>query len=491
MTNQLINSMLNPKIYPHDVYELKLIETHISWVILTGRYAYKIKKPVNFGFLDFTSLSARKYYCDLELKFNKRLASNMYLKVMPITGSFANLHLDGKGSVLEYAVVMNEFKQQQLLTNCVIDAQIIDDLAEIIADFHQKATNVTVPNFLTAKAALAPFEQNFAQIIPLLEDKKDLTIINNLREQATASYPQLTNFLEQRIAQKAIKQCHGDLHLGNIIQTDNKPVIFDCIEFNDEFRFIDVISDAAFLTMDLLDKNYADLANLFISNYLAKTQDYLALNVLNFYLMHRALVRAKVNLFSKNHADDKKQAINNYRSYINLACSYQKSTPQFIAITYGVSASGKSYAAKQITANFGAFTISSDNLRKVKQTKDYSDAGRNQIYKQLLEQAKIIVQAGFSVIIDATFLSYMQRKQVADLANILKIPMLIISCSADIAELEKRASVRSKLVNCNSDADFAVINKQLKLIEPLQEHEKSYMVKADDNLINNISKLIK
>jgi len=489
MSEQLIKSLLNSKIYPHSVNNIKLIETHISWVILTGKYAYKIKKSVNFGFLDFTDLKKRKYFCELELKLNKRLASDLYLKVIPIGGSFDNPELDGKNNVIEYAIVMNEFDQQQLLTNIHLNSQIISDLAQIIADFHQNTAIVSEQKFLNIQTALDPFEQNFTQIAPLLEDKQDLAIINNLQKQVLSEYPQLKNHLQKRIEQQVIKQCHGDLHLGNIIQAAQKPIIFDCIEFNDEFRFIDVISDSAFLMMDLLDKKHSDLANLFISNYLAKTQDYYGLYVLNFYLTHRALVRAKVNLFAKNN-DNKQQVIQNYRNYVNLAIDCQKPKTQFIAITYGVSASGKSYSAAQITKHLGAITISSDNLRKLQNCKDYSDSGRNQIYVKLLEQAKLIVNAGFSVVIDATFLAYLQRKQVFALAHELGILMVIIECRADITELKKRCKLRAKLPNCNSDADFNVITKQLNVIEPLLEHEKAHSLISNNNLITNLKTLV-
>lgn len=220
MSQALITALQNPALFPHPVKEFQLIETHISWVLLTGDYAYKIKKPMNFGFLDFTELSARKHFCNEELRLNQRLTEGLYLDVLPITGSAEAPQLGGEGEAIEYALKMRQFPQNQMLStlqaNGELTAEHIDQMARQIAEFHLQAPKVSVEHPLgTPDSVMAPVEQNFEQIRPFLSDKADLQQLDALQAWAQDSFKRLHGLLEARKAEGFIRECHGDIHLGN------------------------------------------------------------------------------------------------------------------------------------------------------------------------------------------------------------------------------------------------------------------------------------
>ncbi|MFO6003290.1 phosphotransferase, partial [Pseudomonas aeruginosa] len=259
MSQTLIAALQNPALYPHPVERFEVIETHISWVLLTGPYAYKIKKPMDFGFLDFTSLDKRRFYCNEELRLNQRLTDDLYLEVLPITGSEEAPRIGGDGEAIEYLLKMRQFPQDNLLAAIQgrgeLSNQHIDELAEQIAHFHQNTPKVPLEHPLgTAESCMAPVRQNFEQVRPLLKDKADLQQLDALEAWAESSFERLLPVLQERKAKGFIRECHGDIHLGNAALIDGRVVLFDCIEFNEPFRFTDVCADFAFLAMDLEDR---------------------------------------------------------------------------------------------------------------------------------------------------------------------------------------------------------------------------------------------
>lgn len=302
MSQALIAALQNSAVFPHPTEGVRVIETHISWVILTGTYAYKIKKPVDFGFLNFTNLASRKHFCEEELRLNQRMAPDLYLEVLPISGSPDAPEIDGTGEPFEYALKMREFPQTQLLAELQARGELtdahIDALAEQIAHFHQSTPQVPAGHTLSsADAIVAPMRQNFEQIRPLLSEAADLRQLDALEDWTETSIQRLRPLLEQRCQQGFVRECHGDLHLGNATLIDGNVVLFDCIEFNEPFRLIDIASDAAFLAMDLEDRDLKCQARRFLNGWLEHTGDYAALALLNLYKAYRALVRAKVSLF--------------------------------------------------------------------------------------------------------------------------------------------------------------------------------------------------
>ncbi|WP_248747202.1 bifunctional aminoglycoside phosphotransferase/ATP-binding protein [Pseudomonas sp. MWU12-2037] len=488
MSQSLITALQNPALYPHPVESFQVIETHISWVLLTGPYAYKIKKPVNFGFLDFTELSARAHFCAEELRLNQRLTHDLYLEVLPITGSVEAPVLGGSGPVIEYVLKMRQFPQSQLLSTLQANGELttvhIDEMARQIAAFHQSAPEVPKDHYQgTPEAVMDPVRQNFEQIRPFLSEKADLLQLDALQAWAETSFERLKPLLSQRKAEGFIRECHGDIHLGNATVIDGKVVIFDCIEFNEPFRFTDVYADTGFLAMDLEDRGLKSLARRFISQYLELTGDYQGLALLNFYKAYRALVRAKVALFSMPAEDPVQRAssMRQYRNYANLAESYSTIPSRFLAITSGVSAVGKSHVALRLVEALGAVRLRSDVERKRlfgdQQVENnvgdgiYSRDASVSTYQRLHEIADTVLRAGFPVVIDATYLKREQRNAAAQVAEATGVPCLILNCNAPQAVIESWLARRQADAVDPSDATLEVIAAQQASREALSADE--------------------
>ena len=493
MNQALINALQNPAIYPHDTEDFRVIETHISTVILTGPYAYKIKKPVNFGFLDFTSLDARRHFCQEEVRLNQRLTSGLYLDVIAITGSPEAPQLGGSGEIIEYAIRMRQFPQEQLLDRMLQRGELgtveIDALTRQISRFHLDAPAVAQGHPLAqSDAIMAPVRQNFEQIRPLLSEAADLQQLDALEAWAEDSFQRLLPLLEQRCQNGSIRECHGDIHLGNATVLDGEVVLFDCIEFNEPFRLIDIACDAFFLAMDLEDRGQHALARRFTNNWLEQTGDYECLPLINFYKAYRAMVRAKVNLFrlaQESNPAVQTDVLRQYRSYTRLAESYSAIPARFLAITHGISACGKSTVAMQLVEGLGALRLRSDVERKrlfgeqtvtgnPVDTGLYSAELTQQTYAHLHQQALAALQAGYPVVIDAAYLMQEQRQQAAEVAQSSGVPLLILDCQAPdevVAQwlIERRAAGIDP-----SDATPEVVAAQRTTRQPLTAEEQQY-----------------
>lgn len=491
MSQPLIQALQNPALYPHETSDIRVIETHISSVILTGPYAYKIKKPVNFGFLDFTSLESRQHFCQEEVRLNQRLTSGLYLDVLPITGSAETPVLNGAGPAIEYAIRMRQFPQHQLLNEMQqrgeLDSNHIDALTTQIARFHQQAPLVPTDHPLAQPAAImAPVRQNFEQIRPMLSEAADLKQLDALEAWAEDSFQRLHPLLEQRCAKGSIRECHGDIHLGNATVLDGEVVLFDCIEFNEPFRLIDIACDAFFLAMDLEDRGLHALAHRFTNGWLEQTGDYDCLPLINFYKAYRAVVRAKVSLFRLAQESDPQvqaEVLQQYRSYAALAESYCAIPARFMAITHGVSACGKSTVAMQLVEQLGALRLRSDVERKRLfgdtilpgnpwRSAIYNDDATATTYQQLHRLATTALQAGFPVVVDATYLKQEQRQQAAAVAETCGVPLLILDCQAPDAIIAGWLAMRQGDGKDPSDATSDVIAAQQASREPLNADEQ-------------------
>ena len=510
MSQALIAALQNPALYPHPVDGFRVIETHISWVILTGAYAYKLKKPVDFGFLDFTDLAARKHFCEEELRLNQRMAADLYLEVLPITGSVEAPELGGTGEPIEYALKMREFPQTQLMAEVQARGELsdahIDALAERIARFHLATPQVAADHVLNSpEAIVAPMRQNFEQIRPLLSEAADLQQLDALSEWTETTISRLQPLLQQRCQQGFIRECHGDLHLGNATIIDDEVVLFDCIEFNDPFRLIDIASDAAFLAMDLEDRGLKCQARRFINGWLEHSGDYDALALLNLYKAYRALVRAKVNLFrlfQEQDAVQRKVILRQYRSYANLAESYSAIPSRFLAITHGVSAVGKSQVALRLVEALGVVRLRSDVERKRLYGKQpsaaegeldsgiYSAEAGEATYRRLHELAEMALTAGFSAVIDATYLKHEQRQAAWQVAESTGVPFLIIDCEAPEAVIEQWLTQRQAAGNDPSDATIEVVRAQQANREPLSEAELLLSRRVDTHDATSLDTLV-
>lgn len=515
----LIQALLNPAVFSHygEVSECSLIETHVSWIILTGRHAYKIKKPLNLGFLDFSTLTKRKYYCDEEIRLNRRLAPTLYLGVIGITGSPADptLHaldkpISGSSDLdyFEYAVKMNQFPQEaqidrKLSSNNLLPRNI-DAIANMIADFHQCIrVSDNIDQFGTPEHVMHPVRENFKQIRDNLSNGNNLPLISQLEEWCNSKYLTLKPLLVERKVQGFIRECHGDLHLRNLAWVDDAPLAFDCLEFNPDLYWIDVINEIAFLVMDLDDHEQPAMAQRLLNSYLEKTGDYMGVTLLPFYLVYRALVRAKIDAIRANqstvNAQEKVQIMQEFKSYLRLAYLYtQNNTPRLI-ITRGLSGSGKTTNTQALLESIKAIRIRSDverkrllgNLPKDKRISIeegiYSQDSTHKTYQILYDLAKNTLASGYSVIVDATFISLEKRLLFKKLSDIMRVPFVILEFTASSETLRKRIALRH---NDASDADSTVLDSQLTQWQALEEYEQAYTISIDTEKQKNLASLI-
>ncbi len=510
--NPLINALLNPEVYDHPAGEIRLFETHISWVILTGDYAYKIKKPVDLGFLDFSSLQQRKYYCEQELLLNRRLAPELYLEVIRLTGTPERPGINGDGEIFEYAVKMRQFDPEQqldqLLSHNKLTAAHIDQLADSIANFHQQIEIASADTpFGMPESAWLPIEENFQQIRPRLLDATELARLDRLYQWSREQFKQLSHTLEQRKKDGFIRNCHGDMHLANMTLIDGKVTIFDCIEFNDNFRWIDVISEIAFTTMDLIDRKQAGFAARLLNRYLQHTGDYQSLAVLQFYQVYRALVRAKVAIIRSKQPDISReelhQSLQDYRDYSLLAESFTHTDRPMLFIAHGVSGSGKTTLSQPLLEWYGMIRIRSDIERKrlfglTETMRSSSSTGSGiytadaskQTYAKLVSLAEDVINVGYSAIVDATFLKREQRQLFHELAQQSGVPFVILHFYADESLLRQWISERLKSGKDASEATIEVLEHQLKTEQTLSNDEADHIINIDSGLDNAAELLI-
>lgn len=507
----LIQALQNPALYNHPVSHFQVIETHISWVLLTGDYAYKIKKPVDLGFLNFSSLSKRHHYCMQELALNRRLAPQIYLDVIVIGGK-PELPVFGAEPVIEYAVKMRQFSQSARLDNVLashtLKPEHIDQLADNIAAFHEQIEIAGKDSdYGNPTAVLEPVEENFQQILTLLSDDDDIKQLDALKNWSLAKYAQRLPQIKQRKADGFVRNCHGDLHLANIALIDEKIVIFDCIEFNESLRWIDVISEVAFTTMDLIDRGHTHYAARLLDRYLQRSGDYAGLNLFQFYQVYRALVRAKVAIIRANQPmlpkHEKQQAFKQYQEYIAQAEAFTHQHPQTLFITYGVSGSGKTTLTQPLLEKLGMIRLRSDVERKrlfglpaeartdsANRHKIYSADASQRTFHHLLITAKKLCQSGFSVIIDATFLKQAHRQPFQALAKELNIPFVLLHFHAEEQQLHQWIKKRAEVGTDASEATIEVLQQQLTTVEPPSENEADHIINIDSGDENAAEELM-
>jgi aminoglycoside phosphotransferase family enzyme len=328
---QVIEALMKPEAYEEDPGSIQLIQTHISAVFLTKKFVYKVKKAVNFGFLDFTTLEKRRFFCEKELKLNRRLCGDMYLEVVPINKA-DKIKMKGEGETVEYAVKMKQLPQEKIMVKLLeenkVDDKLVDRIAKIIAEFHSKAeTNSRISEFGSLAAIETNWKENFEQTEEFIGKTISTEDFKLIREKGEDFMKKNTPLFKKRIAENRVRDCHGDIHSGNIFITD-KIYIFDAIEFNERFRYSDVAADVAFLAMDLDFKKRTDLSNFFVKKYVEYSGDQELTKLLSFYKCYRACVRGKVTSFKLNDpsisAEDKNAAINEANTYFELAAIYAK-----------------------------------------------------------------------------------------------------------------------------------------------------------------------
>jgi aminoglycoside phosphotransferase family enzyme len=327
--NEVVKALLKPEAYDQDPGQIELLQTHISFVFLTHSFAYKIKKAVNFGFLDFSTLEKRRFFCEKELELNRRLCPDMYLEVVPINKS-KTIRIKGTGETVEYALKMKRLPQDRIMTKLLdenkVDEKLIDNIAKIIAEFHGKAeTNRRISEFGSLAAIGVNWKENFDQTEEYVGKTLSEEVFREIREKVENFMNTNKKLFEKRIEEGKIRDCHGDIHSGNIFVTD-KVYIFDVVEFNERFRYADVASDVAFLAMDLEFRKRPDLSAFFVRKYVEYSGDKEAAKLLPFYKCYRAYVRGKVVGFRLKDpnivAKEKSEALKEAKAYFKLAAEY-------------------------------------------------------------------------------------------------------------------------------------------------------------------------
>ena len=494
-SDTLIKALQNPELYDHPVRDFQVIETHISQVILTGDFAYKIKKPMDFGFLDFSTLERRKRFCEEELRLNSRLASELYLEVVPITGSPEQPRLGGEGDAFEYAIRMRQFDQDQLFDKRQergdLPADMLTSLARQVALFHDSLPAIDEDKPLgTPEAVYAAMQENFDQIRPMLDDSALLLQLDNLEDWTRTTFERHRELIASRRAKGMVRECHGDLHLANITVFNDQVTVFDCIEFNEPFRWIDVINDLAFLLMDLEARREPLLANLVLNSYLEFRGDFEALALLPLYKAYRAMVRAKIALFTMANPslseEERASLMQRYREYAQLAEDYGEIPNHYLLATTGLSASGKTCVSAAMAGELDLIRLRSDVERKrlhglgpLDDSKSglgtdlYSPEATEKTYLHLAGLARDLLASGFSVIVDAACLKEHERTLFAKVAEAQGVPFALLHCEAP--EQLRREWVRNRKGDA-SEATEELLDAQQNWFEPLTVEEKTHTV---------------
>ncbi len=488
----LIRSLLDPACYDHPARAVRVIETHISYVVLTGDYAYKIKKPLDLGFLDFSSLDKRLAACGEEVRLNRRLAPEIYLGVVPIAGSPAAPRVDGAGAAFEYAVKMRQFDPAATLDRLDaaggLTAAHVEAIARSAARFHVDAcARAPVDSDCgSPERVWQPMAQNFAQIAPCLDAAADRAQLDALARWSAAEHARLAPQLAARQRDGFVRECHGDLHLGNLAWIDGRLLVFDCIEFNPALRWIDIQSEIAFTYMDLLQRGHHEWAWLLLNTWLEATGDYAGLDLLRHYAVYRALVRAKVAAIRGGQTAGAARAAAQaeVRALLALAQALTQPPPLRLDITHGLSGSGKSTLARARMQAPGAIRLRSDVERKRLAGLDalarthaavgealYAGDATRRTYARLAELAATLLAAGWPVIADATFLARWQRDLLRGVARERGAAFSILDCRAPEAVLRERIVHRATRGGDASEADLAVLAHQLASADPLAADE--------------------
>lgn len=478
----LIRSLSKPSAYPDSPDTIELKQTHISYLFFTPKYVYKIKKSVDFGFLDFTTLEKRRFFCHQEIALNKRLCPEIYIGVVEATKTDDGFVFEGKGEAVEYAVKMKRLPPDKMFDHMLkkdtVTESMVEDIADVIASFHKKSeTNLYISEFGRPAAIEKNTEENFTQ-------NKDFVgrTITAKQYDTIKNYTQ--NFLKARsglFAKRAencfIKDCHGDIHSEHICVT-NGIYIFDCIEFNERFRYSDTVADIAFLAMDLDFYNRHDLATAFCNKYILASKDRDANELLDFYKCYRAYVRGKVEGFKIDQKEvpekEKKEAKARARKYFHLAALYASDgfRPALILIC-GLTGTGKTTLAGALAAETGIKVISSDIVRKElahiasseRRLEEfekgiYTKEWTEKTYSEMINRAKSFLRKGVSVILDATFLEPAYRQKAYESAKELGAEFQIIECVAPDETVKERLGNRARQEGVASDGRWEIYVKQ-------------------------------
>lgn len=493
-----LRDLLKRNVWPHPVDNIELIETHISWVILTGDWAYKIKKPVALDFLDFSTLDSRRRYCFEEIRINSLYAPHLYDRVVNICDNNGQLSIDGSGDVVEYAVRMHQFPANaHVITNngqMRAPSTSFGRFGHQLGQLHESAS-MNCHNFGQPRDQIEQVDKALAGLEQSITDPLMLDLVHAIANWCNDIRSSIERKLSKRRDDARVRECHGDLHLGNVILNKKSNLVaFDALEFDPALRWTDVCADVAFLAMDLEARGHYETAQAFVAGWLEQTGDYDALQVLRYFKVYRALIRARVaslspdNNESNAQLDFKDQPPQNPQimRYLALASEYIKhpSTPT-LYVMRGLSGSGKSWLAERLAGPLNAIWIRSDVERKrgaddaIKQCSDYTNAGRAGVYESMHDTATNILDAGFNVLLDATYSDDKACTDVRMIAERLRCNFLIIHTVAPLGVLETRIQLRQLKDDDPSDATTTVLHHQRKAWKELSPTNEAHELRLD------------
>lgn len=469
-----------------------LIETHISWVLLDDDYVYKLKKPVNFGFLDFTTLDRRHAACVTEVRLNSRLTQDVYLGVKPINRDESGHHtIDGDGMLVDYCVHMRRLDQRDRLdlllqSGCVTSA-VIEHLARHLAQFHDRGiASADVGRFGDVSVVRGNVEENFAQTRAHLAEFMTPAAAEQLERGQLAFLEHNAPLFAARVADGRIRDGHGDLRLEHIYCCDDRFQVLDCIEFNDRFRYADVACDIAFTTMELRHLGRADLAEVFLAAYATETTDFSLYALIDFYESYRAVVRAKVNAFTAEDSQSSAPARQLAREratqlFTSALAAVAPRSPGPVIAVGGLIAAGKSHTSTRLSALARCPVVASDRVRKHLLRVDrytnlgsgefsgaYSETTTQRTYAAARQYAADVVKSGRPVILDASFRSRDERAALRAWCDELGSRLLFVECVAPHDVLRERLRERA-LAPSVSDGREELFESFLKKYEPPDE----------------------
>ena len=499
---EILGSLCSPAAYPHPVDGVAVIQTHVSVVFLAGPYAYKVKKPVHFDFLDAHLLERRAEMCRMEVELNRRLSPDLYLGVVSITRGSKGLVVGGPGTAVEYAVQMRRLPEDRmmdrLLASGALTRQMAEQVADVLAPFHASAdAGPRVAAFGTPAAVLALWEEHFQQVAPFLG--KTLTPLQDsyLREVVGAWALRKRPLLEQRVATGRIRDGHGDLRTSSVCFTDPL-TIFDCLDFSARLRCSDVASDVAFLAMDLRLRGRPDLGEAFVQRYVARSADATLPALVPFYTCYRACVRGKVESLRAEEPEispaDRDDAMRTARRAFGVACdAASEDLPPVLLAVAGLSGSGKSTLARELGARRGWEVVSSDVIRKslhglAPQERAtaavdrglYTPEATRRTYEALAEAAGAALEAGRCVVVDATAQAAWQRTALAGKARSHGGLFLLAEVRASDELIRSRLAARGGEAGAVSDAGWEVYLAQKARWEPVMLGDWAHLVLDGD-----------
>ena len=487
--------LLEPAAYAHPIRDLRVVETHSSWVILTGDYAYKIKRPVRFPFLDFTTLAGRELYCREELRLNRRFAGPMYLQVCAIVKHGARLQMDGVGEPVEFAVRMRQFDTADELATLLEHGQVtiaeIEDFGVALAAIH--GTLPQLPSHREPERTTQMLLENATQCLAATANDADGVRVRQCVLQMQDELARLGAVLARRDRQGFVRECHGDLHAGNVARIDGRLQAFDCLEYQAEFRRIDVAQEIAFLAMDLAAHARPTLASAFLNAWLGATGDYHACELLSLYEAHCALVRAKIAALTARSAEgrDRIELLDRQHMFSGIASARLQRNPALLILMQGLSGSGKSWLAQRLARELPGMVIRSDLERKrlaglAGQAQSgagiasglYAPAASDRVYQHMASLARAVLRGGRHVIVDAAFLRRDLRQVFSTVAAEYGLDAVVVACEAPLATLRSRIEQRGARGGDPSEATLEVLEWQRQHAEAIAADEGFRMIVA-------------